>query len=175
MDHRPVILTLQIDVKSAAFFEAQRQKHFPADINFVPAHLTLFHQLPGEEFQRVLETVAKACAASAPFTMKAAAPMKLGRGVAYRIESEALERFRADLANAFAPMLTGQDKQGFRPHVTVQNKVSPQEAAALFDHLAEEFEPFDITAEGVQLWRYEGAGAKAGRWSPAGAIPFSAG
>ncbi|GAB5376120.1 MAG: hypothetical protein AcusKO_25820 [Acuticoccus sp.] len=42
MNAAPVILTLQFDAESTAFFEHQRQIYFPADINMVPAHLTLF-------------------------------------------------------------------------------------------------------------------------------------
>ncbi|MEM7567909.1 MAG: 2'-5' RNA ligase family protein, partial [Pseudomonadota bacterium] len=92
----------------------------------------------------------------------------LGRGVAYTLRSRALDSVRADLSRAFKPWLTGQDREGFRPHVTVQNKVSSAEAKGLHAHLLAGFAPFDVRAEGIQLWHYRG-----GPWSPAGAIAFA--
>ncbi|GAB5376119.1 MAG: hypothetical protein AcusKO_25810 [Acuticoccus sp.] len=65
-------------------------------------------------------------------------------------------------------MLTRQDREKFRPHITVQNKVSPQEAHATLDHLAATFTPFSATAEGLQLWWYRG-----GPWQPLAAVPFA--
>jgi len=175
MFDRPIIVTLQMDHKSAEFFDAQRKKYFPADINFVPAHLTLFHELAGRKFDHVLEIVAEACAAETPFAIKIQGLLKLGRGVAYLVQSERLTRFRAGLARSFARLLSGQDLEGFHPHVTIQNKVSPQAAQALYKHLSDGFAPFEPLGEGVQLWRYEGAGARRARWTPAGAIAFAGG
>ena len=103
--------------------------------------------------------------------------MKLGRGVAYRIESEQLFELRAALARRFEPWLIRQDRERFRPHVTIQNKVSPAEASALYDRLSAGFEPFTARAEGLQFWFYEGGrnrdGAyRPGTWAPAGAMAF---
>lgn len=60
------------------------------------------------------------------------------------------------MALAFSPWLTRQDQAGFRPHITVQNKVDSVHAKALLDQLMPGFEPFDILAEGLQFWRYHG-------------------
>ncbi len=166
----PLIITLQLDAASADYFDRLRTAYFPAAINHLKAHLTLFHNLPGEKERATLETLARAAAARAPFEMTVAGLMKLGRGAAFRIESAALLDLRAELAAAFAPWLTKQDREKFRPHVTVQNKVAPHEAAALHDHLARGFAPFFAVAEGLQLWRYEG-----GPWSPVAAMAFQGG
>lgn len=98
--------------------------------------------------------------------------MKLGRGVAYKIESDEAHAVRNALAERFNPWLIKQDRQGFRPHVTIQNKVSPAEASGLYEHLSSDFEPFKIKAEGLQLWLYEGGPNRPGTWAPAGAIAF---
>ena len=45
----PVIITLQLEADAAAFFTTQRKAYFPAHINYLDAHLTLFHALPPEE------------------------------------------------------------------------------------------------------------------------------
>lgn len=166
-DPRPIIITLQLDERSDAFFNAQRERYFPPAINFIPAHLTLFHNLPGPEFENVIRKTAKVAGTRPGFAMDVTELMKLGRGVAYKIASPELIELRAALAAEFDPWLIKQDRQKFRPHITVQNKVAPHEANALFDHLQSEFEPFKVQATGLQLWFYDG-----GPWSPAGAVAF---
>ncbi|MDZ7627375.1 MAG: 2'-5' RNA ligase family protein [Parvularculaceae bacterium] len=163
----PLIVTLQLDARTADYFDRLRAEHFPPAINYLKAHLTLFHNLPGTEELAVLETLVRAALARPPFAVTVAGLMKLGRGTAFRLESAALLDLRAALADVFAGWLVKQDKQKFRPHVTVQNKVAPSAASALFDHLSANFTPFDAIAEGMQLWRYEG-----GPWSPVAAIAF---
>lgn len=164
----PIIMTLQLDEESAAFFERLRRAHFPPALNKIPAHLTLFHALPGDELLAVMETTARA-AARPPFMVSVEGLMPLGRGVAFRLASPALVGLRADLARRFAPWLTRQDREGFRPHITVQNKVAPHEARATQAELERTFAPFQARAEGVQLWSYEG-----GPWAPIGALGFGA-
>ena len=64
-------------------------------------------------------------------------------------------------------MLTAQDGQGWRPHVTVQNKVATGVARALLAELQAEFTPFHFTAPGLVLWRYLG-----GPWERRAAFAF---
>ncbi|HZB50151.1 MAG TPA: 2'-5' RNA ligase family protein, partial [Mycobacteriales bacterium] len=68
---------------------------------------------------------------------------------------------RARLAKAFEPYLTAQDRQGWRPHVTVQNKVTPAEARRTLAGLAAGFAPFEAVGTGLALWAYRG-----GPWAP---------
>lgn len=164
----PLILTLQFDEALTERFEAMRRSHFPAALNRIPAHLTLFHQLPGDEEARIVEILASVARRPA-FPVSVTGLMPLGRGVAYVVEAPPLLALRRDLATRFAPWLVGQDRQRFRPHVTIQNKVTPAEARATLERLASDFAPFGGWAEGLQLWRYAG-----GPWRPAGAIPFRA-
>ncbi len=163
----PIILTLQLDEASAGFFQRQRDAYFPPALNRVPAHVTLFHKLPGEEERAVVEAVAGVCAGRQAFPVSVTGLRALGRGTAYTLQSRELDTVRADLARSFRPWLTGQDREGFRPHVTVQNKVSPREAKETYAELSSVFGAFEARAEGLQLWHYRG-----GPWSPAGAIAF---
>jgi hypothetical protein len=82
--------------------------------------------------------------------------MNLGRGVAIRIVSPELETIRAELADAFAPLLTPQDRAGWRPHVTVQNKVTPAEARATLGMLEGTFRPHAVRIAGLAAWYYRG-------------------
>ena len=164
----PIIMTLQLDAGSAGFFEQQRQAHFPPALNRVAAHLTLFYNLPGSELAAIVDAAAALATPTRPFPIAVGGLLSLGRGVAYRLQSSTLERLRADLAARFAPWLTAQDREPFRAHVTVQNKVAPALAAATRAALAASLTPFSVTAEGLQLWRY-----RSGRWAAAGAIGFA--
>lgn len=165
----PLIVTLKLDERSFAFFEAERQRYFPPERNFIPAHLTLFHHLPGAELPKVLSDIEAESQAQAPFSLNVPGLVFLGRGVAYRLESDALAKLRQNLARRWAPWLTPQDRQATRPHVTIQNKVDPQQARQLLSELESRFTPFEAQAEGLLLWRYLG-----GPWDAAGHFPFTA-
>ena len=45
----PLILSLKLDQASFDALEVLRQQYFPRARNFLSAHVTLFHQLPGEQ------------------------------------------------------------------------------------------------------------------------------
>jgi hypothetical protein len=90
--------------------------------------------------------------------------------VALALEAPEAARLRADLARGWEAWLTAQDRQGWRPHVTVQNKVAPEVARATLAALAAGFAPWEARAEGLLLWRYRG-----GPWEAAGEFPFTGG
>ena len=167
MSASPLILTLRFDDAAFARLDALRRAHFPAERNMIPAHLTLFHALPGEALEEVLSCLATACAATASFELRFTGLRSLGRGVALDVESPALVALRKVLVYCWSRRLTRQDAQGFRPHVTVQNKVVPEAAAALLAELTAGFEPWRARGEGLLLWHYRG-----GPWEAAASIPF---
>ncbi len=55
--HPPLIVTVALDEGAFAWFEDLRQTHFPPGRNQVPAHLTLFHALPGEQEAFIAEAL----------------------------------------------------------------------------------------------------------------------
>ena len=165
-DTRPLIVTCRLDAETFDHFDALRREHFPPARNRLSAHLTLFHHLPGERIDDVRAALA-AATRSEPPTIEVTGLRKLGRGTAYAMRSPGLEAARRVIATAFADALTPQDRQGFRPHVTVQNKVDPAVATALYDALTADFTPFVATGEALQLWRYDG-----GTWEAAGQSAF---
>lgn len=167
-DEAPLILTVQLDDASFAHFQAMRQRHFPPARNHIPAHLTLFHHLPGARIGWITQELARLAQASAPVPGRVAGLRFLGKGVAYEIDCPEIERLRAVLSGVFADHLTPQDRQRIRPHVTIQNKVAPADARRLFDDLSAGFQPFAVQATGFLLWRYRG-----GPWDAAGRFPFA--
>lgn len=155
-DHLPLVVTAALDGGAFDWFEDLRQSHFPRHRNQVPAHLTLFHALPGEHEDFVAQTLRGACQRSRPLQLDVRGPWSLGRGVAFRLASSELGQLRNDLAGTFSSWLTRQDQAPFRPHITIQNKAEPDEARLLLEQMQLEFEPFQIFAEGLLLWRYLG-------------------
>ena len=92
----------------------------------------------------------------------------MGRGVAFRLEAPEVGTLRAELARRWGHTLTPQDRQPWRPHVTVQNKVAPDLARDTLAHLQTGFAPWGARAEGLLLWRYKG-----GPWEALGRFPFA--
>jgi hypothetical protein len=82
--------------------------------------------------------------------------MNLGRGTAFRVESEELADIRYDLAQAFRGLLIPQDQAPWRAHITIQNKVEPRDAKSLQAELGAGFEPRPLGIKGLASWRYMG-------------------
>ena len=157
-----LILTLRFDPDAFARLDALRQAHFPDRGYRLPAHLTLFHALPGERLTEIAQRLDTLCAETAPFEMQATKVMNFNPGAAIRIESDRLKALRKRLARGWSDWLTPQD-QGFHSHVTVQNKIA--KADSVFDTLAADFEPYTLTATGLLLWHYrDGPWERAGGW-----------
>jgi 2'-5' RNA ligase len=165
----PLIVTLQMDERSQERFDRLRELHFPPERNYLKTHLTLFHKLPGGREAEVRSELRKVCQDREPITLSATGLRFLGRGVAYELSSPGLEALHRDLARRWEPWLGAQDRQGFKPHVTVQNKVPPEQARALHKELQAAFSPFEVEGIGLSLWRYLG-----GPWEGVVRYPFRA-
>ena len=157
----PIIVTALFGAADFAWFDALRRAHFPPERNILSAHLTLFHHLAPALARELKQRLTAETRATPPPRAQVTGLMNLGRGVAFRIDSPELEAIRARLADAFAPMLMPQDRVGWRPHVTVQNKVPPAEARALHTQLASDFAPRPVAIAGLASWWYRG-----GPWEP---------
>ena len=78
-DPRPLIVTLKLDAGAFVRLDALRRAHFPAALNRLSAHLTLFHHLPGERLAEVGDALA-AVAAPAPRRGRGGGRGPRGRG-----------------------------------------------------------------------------------------------
>lgn len=149
----PLIVTALFGPGDDGWLQHLRQTHYPAGRNRVPAHFTLFHQLPPSLAGELSARLANATAAPPPPAIVAGL-MDLGQGTAFRIDSPALAAIRATLADAFHGLLMPQDRAPWRPHVTIQNKVEPGAARALRQQLAATFEPRPLQIRALASWRY---------------------
>lgn len=164
---QPLILTATLAEADLAPLAALRQQHFPPDRNYLTAHLTMFHRLPGEKQDRILSLLQDSCAGHARLTAEVSGIRHLGAGVAFAIDSPALAALRAELKQAFLPWLNPQDMQGWKPHVTIQNKVARAKADDLHQSLSATFQPWHVQIIGVDLWAYLG-----GPWRHEAHIPL---
>lgn len=152
----PIIVTALLGDRDFSWLDGLRRQHFPPERNQVPAHLTLFHQLPPmvtDELASLLKAMVRAYPRPAA---QISSIMNLGGGVAFRVESDALAMIRADIAERFHGLLTTQDQQGWRAHVTIQNKVTGTEAKQLFNALSADFAPRPLAITGLAAWWYRG-------------------
>lgn len=163
----PLILTLKLDAESFAFFDALRVAHFPPERNFLAAHVTLFHHLPGSRIEDIKTDLRDVCGRYQIFSLDFPALRFLGRGTAVEIESAELNRLRDELKNKWDEWLNAQDRQKFKPHVTVQNKVAPEAARSLFNELSAGWTARRGAGVGVELWHYLN-----GPWKLAGEFAF---
>ena len=132
-----------------------RHDHFPPERNFLKAHVTLFHAIPAP-YEDELKDVLAAEARAKPVPARLEGVMSLGGGTALKLSSPAMLELRERIADRFHGLLTVQDQQAPRLHVTVQNKVSSTKAKALQAHLAAAIEPRDFAFAGLALHRYRG-------------------
>jgi len=163
----PLIVTALLDADAAARFEMMRRAYFPVARNKTPAHLTLFHALPGAQLADIEDELAERCWQAEPFAARASGLRFLGAGVAINIDAPPLVALHTGIAQSWLGVLTPQDRQRFNPHITVQNKVTPTHARQTFDALQAVFAPFELMIEGLELWHYRG-----GPWEAAGRFPF---
>lgn len=167
---KPLVCTLALDLTSSVRLDAWRARWFPAERNFLDAHLTLFHALPDEE--PVLDVLRASCARSPALAVRFARLQRTPRGVFVRAESSALrhlhDRLRGDLLAELGSRMTNQDRQGLSPHVTLVNKAGPEDVALAGAAIGAEFASWDGSGYGIAVWPYAG-----GPWEPVLCFPFS--
>jgi 2'-5' RNA ligase len=160
----PLIVGAVFDPESQAALDRLRDRYFPVERNQLPAHLTLFHALPGDAIDEVV--AALRAAVGPPVEARVTGVRSLGRGAALTVDSPELARIRARVAAVFAGRLTRQDAQGFRPHVTVQNFVDPAVARATVAELSVGGTSSSLGVVGLAVHRYLG-----GPWELLDTVP----
>lgn len=151
----PIIVTALMGAADFAWVNGLRQAHFPPERNKLPAHITLFHHLPPSAEAELAGILARSCGSPAPHT-KLIDVINLGGGVAFGVESPALLDIRQEIADVFHRSLTPQDAAAPRLHITIQNKVLPEDARALTQQLRSDFKPRAFAISGLAMWWYRG-------------------
>ena len=165
----PIIVTALLGREDFAWADSLRRAYFPPAQNQLRAHITLFHHLPPSVEGELCDLLRHQTRQAQP-RAHLASVVSLGSGVAFRIESPELQNIRAIIAEHFAALLIPQDRAGWRPHITVQNKVKADAARALYRSLLDDFVPRPIAIAGLAAWWYRG-----GPWESIGAWAFGTG
>jgi len=128
---RPFILTAVLPQDLQSFAEGLRRAHFPPERNHLHAHVTLFHAFAPSLLGELLDFVPRIAAEFAAPEGVVRGVMDLGKGTAIALGSPQLLALRSLIADHFHGSLTAQDLHEPRPHITVQNKVTKEEARRL--------------------------------------------
>ena len=166
-DLAPLILTALLPKDLHSWATNLRDCHFPPERNFLEAHVTLFHALPPHYAGEIADLCKQMARDLAPIDGEMIGLMPLGKGTAIKLESEELLILRDNIAEHFHGLLTGQDQHRPRLHITIQNKVTIEEAKALQSELAGHVEPCRFAFRGLGLHRYRG-----GPWEARGEYVF---
>jgi hypothetical protein len=152
----PLIVTAQMGKADQLWADDLRARHFPPERNFLKAHITLFHHLPPGHIDEIRQRLSHATRECRAPKAEIKGLMLLGRGVAFEVRSPELLAIREELAEALTGLLVPQDIGRPKLHITIQNKVDPAEAKALFAALSADFEPCPLAIAELVLWRYLG-------------------
>ena len=161
-----LIVTAELAHPDFSWLEGLRRAHFPPDRNHVPVHLTMFHALPPSAETELRSRLAQIVRRRAPEAVIAGL-MDLGGGVAFRVVSPDLDRIREELGDGLHGLLGAQDSGGWRPHITIQNKVTPKIARALKESIERRFAQRPLGISGLAIHRYAG-----GHWEPVNEYAF---
>ncbi|MFO6448705.1 2'-5' RNA ligase family protein [Erythrobacter sp. NE805] len=167
----PFILTAVLPPDLQGFAEGLRRAHFPPQRNHLHAHVTLFHAFAPALLDELCALIPKLAAEFAAPQGAVKGVMDLGKGTAIELEAPGLLNLRALIAEHFRGSLTAQDLHEPRPHVTIQNKVTKEEARALQASLPPVLAPWiargPFALPALALHRYRG-----GPWEHIKTSPF---
>lgn len=166
----PYLVTLGLDVAAFARLDGLRERYFPADRNVVPAHVSLFHKLPGDEGDAIGAALEESAAASGPIALRFGGLKYTGGGVMAAVESPGLAAIHRRLSRHFDAWLTPQDRQPYRPHITIMNKAEKSAARRAYEELQIGWSAWEGVGESLRLWEYLG-----GPWRAVAAYPLAAG
>lgn len=139
---QPFILTAVLPPDLAGFAEGLRRAHYPAEKNHLHAHVTLFHAFAPSLLDELRDYLPRIAGEFAAPHGVVKGVMDLGKGTAIALEAPQLLTLRAMIAEHFHGSLTAQDLYEPRPHITIQNKVTKEEARALQTRLAPMLAPW---------------------------------
>jgi 2'-5' RNA ligase len=152
----PYLVTLGFDPSTFERLDGLRRRYFPPALNQVPAHVSLFHHLPGDEGDAIDRALLQASRSSNPIPLAFPIVKRTGRGLMLPADAPGLAAIHASLARAFARWLTPQDRQPFQPHVTIMNKADRPAVEAAFADLMFNWSGSSGKGDRLILWRYLG-------------------
>lgn len=150
------VLTLKTSHEISDAMQELRRKWFPQHRNKVPAHITLFHALPGSKLGAISDWLEGLSRRIKCFEVSTGRVFKMRRGVAINVGAgeKEIKRVFLSLRSNWCDWLSDQDKS-MKAHWTVQNKEEDSE------RVEDAFKDVQLSpgirgqALGLVLWRYE--------------------
>jgi hypothetical protein len=162
----PFIVTAELPRDVFAWADGLRRAHYPVERNKLEAHVTLFHSFAPSLRDELKGYLPRIAGEFAPPPARIVGLMDLGTGTALDIRSAGMLAVREEIAEHFHGSLTAKDRHPPRLHITIQNKVLPDEARALRSELRQSLEERDFAFTGLGLHLYrDGPWEALGRWS----------
>lgn len=152
----PLLVTAELPPDILVWADALRRTHYPPARNRLRAHVTLIHGLPPSADGEVRALLSDLARLTSPPPAQFTGLMDLGRGTAFAVNSPATEALHALIADRLLGIIQQKDARPLRLHVTVQNKVSTEEARALQAELARSPHPGDFRFRGFGLYAWDG-------------------
>tara|TARA_Y100000768_G_scaffold388012_1_gene381476 strand:- start:2555 stop:3037 length:483 start_codon:yes stop_codon:yes gene_type:complete len=140
-----------------------RDKFFPREINYLEAHITLFHQFPDRCETQLKEWVRE----QKVMQLELSEPVFLGFGFGVKVESPPLKSFYLALRGNFLNQLSKQDAHKKNLHITLQNKVEARQAKKECSEFSKNWQPMSGEILGLNLYHYLG-----GPWEKKEEIKF---
>ncbi|MEZ5744667.1 MAG: 2'-5' RNA ligase family protein [Sphingomonadaceae bacterium] len=159
-------MTAEMPPDIFSWADALRRAHFPPERNRLKAHVTLFHALPPSVEDELIDLLIELAKAPPP-EARISGLMKLGKGTALDVESPGVVELHGVIQDRMDGLMTKQDEQKLRLHITIQNKVSPEEAKALQAALEPTLEHKQFRFYGFGLYYYVD-----GLWDHRKTFPF---
>ena len=155
------ILTLHTTPEIFYAANTLREKYFPKPINKTPAHITLFHALPGSKLDKIRADLEQFARMQTPFSISTGSIKRLRHGAALLMKgSYPAKEIHSQLKGRWMEWLSQQDRGGFQGHYTVMNKVEDSETIdRAIDEIGDSFRGAEGQAQGLTLWKYD-----KGRW-----------
>lgn len=151
---QPYIVTAALPQDIQSWAEGLRRTHYPAHRNKLHAHVTMFHAFAPSLFAELKDFLPRVAAEFRAPPGKITGIMDLGKGTAIALQSPQLLEIREFIAAHFHGALTAQDLFEPRPHITIQNKVSKEEARALQAELTPQIQPRSFNFPALELHIY---------------------
>ena len=162
----PIIVTAEMGVGDQVWAEGLRRRHYPAERNYVPAHITLLRHLSPSlegELRTLLREFARKKRPMAAIT----GVRMVNCGVIIGLHSPDLLALWSQMAARFERHLTPPDLHEPRLHITIQNKVSEAAARATVAMIEASLVLRPVSVAALACWSYGG-----GPWSLIGRYPF---
>lgn len=164
---QPFILTAALPDDIFAWADGLRRAHFPPERNHLHAHVTMFHAFAPSLLDELTDYLPSVAREFAPPSARVTGLLDFGKGTAIALEAPQLLALRGLIADHFHGNLTEQDLHDPRPHITIQNKVTKEEARALQARLGPTIEERRFAFTALELHRYLG-----GPWELVKRMPF---